>query len=452
MQSKEIEFAEPRIGFVSTRIAGTDGVSLELGKWATVLEEMGIECYYITGESDRPEERTAIIEEAHFNHPAILDISRTAFEMEQRTPELTNHIFEMTRIIRDKLADAIQQLGVNHIIAQNCLTIPMNVPLGLAIVAEIQEMGIGCTAHHHDFYWERDRFLINAVDDFLRYAFPPALPQIQHVCINSLAAEEFSRRTGQSCRIIPNVMDFENPPPRPDDYARTFRGEIGLAENDLLILQPTRVVERKGIEHAIELCHRLDKERAKLVITHKSGDEGEAYRQRLVEFSEIMGVQLVFADEHISDSRGTDTQGRKLFTLHDAFSQADLVAYPSEYEGFGNAFLEAIYFKCPVFCNRYAIYRTDIEPCGFKVALFDGFVTNETVEDVRRILEDASYREAMVVHNYDVGKRFFSYDVLRNEFQIMIRRPQNIYRLLGRNPRFRQRMAGGEDILIGAKV
>ena len=81
MASKEMESAS-RIGFVSTRIAGTDGVSLEIDKWATVLEDMGIECYYITGESDRPEERTVIIEEAHFNLPAILDISRTAFEME----------------------------------------------------------------------------------------------------------------------------------------------------------------------------------------------------------------------------------------------------------------------------------------------------------------------------------------------------------------------------------
>ena len=445
MQSKEMEFAEPRIGFVSTRIAGTDGVSLEIDKWATVLEEMNIECYYITGESDRPEERTAIIEEAHFNHPAILDISRASFEMEQRTPELTNQIFEMSGTIRNKLSEAIRQCGVNIIIAQNCLTIPMNIPLGIALVAEIQELGMGCVAHHHDFYWERDRFLINAVDDFLRYAFPPALPQIQHVVINSIAAEEFSRRTGQSCRIIPNVMDFGNPPPPPDDYARSFRSEIGLADGDLMILQPTRIVERKGIEHAIELCHRLDKEHAKLVITHESGDEGEAYKQRLVEFAEIMDVELVFADEHISDQRGTDAKGRKLFTLEDAFSQADLVAYPSEYEGFGNAFLEAIYFKCPVFCNRYAIYRTDIEPCGFKCALFDGFVTNETVEDVRRILEDASYREAMVAHNYDVGNRFFSYDVLRDEFELMIRRPHNIYRLLARNPKFRQRIAMVRD-------
>ena len=30
-----------RIGFVSTRFAGTDGVSLETAKWATVLEGMG---------------------------------------------------------------------------------------------------------------------------------------------------------------------------------------------------------------------------------------------------------------------------------------------------------------------------------------------------------------------------------------------------------------------------
>ena len=441
MASKELE-STSRIGFVSTRIAGTDGVSLEIDKWATVLEEMGIECYYITGESDRPAERTALIEEAHFNHPAILDIYREAFEMEQRTPELTERIFEMVNILRAKLADAIRQFGVNTIIAQNALTIPMNVPLGITIVAEIQELGVGCVAHHHDFYWERDRFLINAVDDFLRYAFPPALPQIQHVVINSIAAEEFSRRTGQSCRIIPNVMDYDNPPPPPDDYARTFRSEIGMQDGDLMILQPTRVVERKGIEHAIELCHRLDKEHAKLVITHESGDEGEAYKQRLNEFAEIMGVELIFADDHIAEKRGTDEQGRKLFTLEDSFSQSDLVAYPSEYEGFGNAFLEAIYFKRPVFCNRYAIYRTDIEPCGFKCALFDGFVTNETVKDVRRILEDASYREAMVAHNYDVGRQFFSYGVLRDEFELMIRRPNNIYRLLGRNPRFRQRMAG----------
>jgi hypothetical protein len=47
-----------RLAFVSTRIAGTDGVSLEIAKWADVLERMGIECCYIAGESDRPDDCT----------------------------------------------------------------------------------------------------------------------------------------------------------------------------------------------------------------------------------------------------------------------------------------------------------------------------------------------------------------------------------------------------------
>ena len=43
-----------RVAFVSTRIAGTDGVSLDIAKWAHVLDRAGAECYYIAGESDRP--------------------------------------------------------------------------------------------------------------------------------------------------------------------------------------------------------------------------------------------------------------------------------------------------------------------------------------------------------------------------------------------------------------
>lgn len=421
-----------RVGFVSTRIAGTDGVSLEIAKWAEVIERAGIECYYIAGESDRPAQRSFVIEEAHFNHPAIREISRRAFGVELRARELTNDMMEMTRVIRDKLDAAIQEFRIDTLIAENALTIPMNLPLGIALVHEVQEQPIGCLAHHHDFHWERDRFLINCVDDVIRLAFPPALQQIQHVVINSLAGEEFSRRTGLSCRIIPNVMDFANPPDPPDDYSRQFRKEIGLSNDDLLILQPTRVVARKGIELSIELARRLAPDRAKLVITHASGDEGDAYAKRIREFAELMDVDVIFANAWISEQRGTAPDGRKLFTIHDVYPQADLVAYPSTYEGFGNAFLEAVYYKCPIVCNRYAIYRTDIEPCGLRPILFDRFPTDETVDEIRRVLGDSRYRRDMVEHNYEVAGRFFSYEVVEDELRLVMRRPQNIYRLLGR--------------------
>jgi len=48
------------------------------GKWADVLERIGIQCYYIAGESDRPGDRTFIIEEAHHNVYRLLGRGRRA--------------------------------------------------------------------------------------------------------------------------------------------------------------------------------------------------------------------------------------------------------------------------------------------------------------------------------------------------------------------------------------
>ena len=76
--------------------------------------------------------------------------------------------------------------------------------------------------------------------------------------------------------------DTETPPPPPDDYSSDVRQALGIADDELLVLQPTRVVQRKGIEHAIELLSRLGR-KAKLVISHASGDEGHDYEHRLRE-------------------------------------------------------------------------------------------------------------------------------------------------------------------------
>ena len=46
-----------RIGFVSTRLAGTDGVSLEVTKWVAVLRKLGHQCFFFAGELDWPSDR-----------------------------------------------------------------------------------------------------------------------------------------------------------------------------------------------------------------------------------------------------------------------------------------------------------------------------------------------------------------------------------------------------------
>ena len=64
------------IGFVSTRLAGTDGVSLEAEKWAKILESISMNCFYFAGELDRPSNCSYLAPEAHFTHPEIDEINK----------------------------------------------------------------------------------------------------------------------------------------------------------------------------------------------------------------------------------------------------------------------------------------------------------------------------------------------------------------------------------------
>jgi glycosyltransferase involved in cell wall biosynthesis len=407
------------VGFVSTRLAGTDGVSLETEKWANVFKQEGLNCYFFAGELDTPMDRSYLAEEAHFKHPVIMDIHRNSFGVRTRSRHVTRQIYEIKRILKDHLYQFIDKYTIDLLVPENALTIPMNIPLGIALTEVISETGMPAIAHHHDFFWERQVFKSNAVWEYLNMAFPPHLPSIQHVVINSSADNQLSLRTGVSSTIIPNVMDFDNPPPPPDDYAADVRKAFNLEDDELLVLQPTRIVKRKGIEHAIELVRRLGM-KAKLVISHASGDEGYDYELRVKEYSKLMDVNTIFVSDIISEHRGFTEDGRKIYTLNDVYPHADLVTYPSTYEGFGNAFLEAVYFKKPIVVNTYSIYAMDIKPKGFSVIEIDGYVTDEAVRKTRKILRDKMLKERMVEKNYEIASACFSYTVLHQKLKPLI--------------------------------
>lgn len=403
-----------RVGFVSTRISGTDGVSLETAKWAKIFEEEGFDCFYFAGELDRPEESSYLAEEAHFLHPEIRSIFKSCFGVVTRSREITENIYRLKMVLKDKLYDFIEKYKIEILVPENALTIPLNLPLGVALTQVITETGIPTIAHHHDFFWERQNLLTNAAWDYLNMAFPPHLPSITHVVINSSADNQLSLRTGISATVIPNVMDFENPPPPPDDYTSDVPKSLGIKNDELLILQPTRVVKRKGIEHAIELLHRLDL-KSKLIISHASGDEGFDYEKRVKDYSKLMGVKTRFVSNVIGEQRGVTKNGRKIYTLYDIYPYADLVTYPSNFEGFGNAFLEAVYFRKPIVVNNYSIYSMDIKPKGFSVIEIDGYVSNEAVRMTKKVLKSSKRCREMVEKNYQIATRYFSYTVLRQK-------------------------------------
>ena len=409
------------IGFISTRFQGTDGVSLETEKWIHVIERLGFNTFFFAGLSDWDPSRTMIIPEAFWEHPEIAEIQNYVYTTTVRPNRLTGKIHKLRQTLKDALYLFVDTYNIDMIIVENAATIPMNIPFGLAITEFVAETGIPSIGHHHDFYWERQRFMVNCVPDYISTAFPPKVPSMSHVVINTEARKALGYRRGLASVVIPNVFDFEKPPQEIDEYNKNLRKDLGIADDDIFILQPTRVVARKGIEHAVELVHRLDRKgKVKLVISHQLKDEGRQYYERIVDYAALMSVELIVRPDIVGAKRGTTEDGRKIYSLDDVYPHCDFVTYPSTYEGFGNAFLEAIFFKKPLLVNRYSIFQSDIEPCGFEAVIMDTYITDDDVKNVQKILDDPEYRSGIVEKNFALGKEFFSYDILETKLKTIL--------------------------------
>ncbi|MEJ5364620.1 MAG: glycosyltransferase family 4 protein [Desulfosoma sp.] len=401
------------IGFVSTRFTAADGVTMEAGKWADVLRECGYECFWWGGEVHKDPSRSMVVPEAHFLHPENQWIQAHAFGREIRSPELTQKIHDYRSLLKQRLCDFLKTFDIRLLVVENALASPLHIPLGLALTEVIAERKLPTIAHHHEFYWEQSRCAVNCVRDFLSMAFPPALPTIQHVVISSAAHEDLAHRRGVSSFVIPNVLDFDHPPEPDPEGGRELRRTLGFDPEDKLIVQPTRVIRRKGIEHAVEIAGALKDLGYRLLITHQAGEVDPDYASWLQNQARQHGVSLTFLGTHVVDPWVETPPPQDGIALWDIYPHADLITYPSLYEGFGNAFLEAIYFRKPLVVNRYATFVRDIEPLGFDLLIMDGYVSRRLVARIRNVLQSEERCRAMVEHNYRLAHRHFSYGVLR---------------------------------------
>src|SRR5204863_4596462 len=126
-------------------------------------------------------------------------------------------------------------------------------------------------------------------------------------------------------------------------------------------------------------------------------------------------IDVRFIYDRVSEVRGRNAAGQKIYSLFDIYPHTDLVTYPSSYEGFGNAFLEAVYFRKPVVVNTYAVYARDIAPLGFKTIEMTQLVSNQVVEQTREILRNKVLRDEWAENNYKLGLKYFSYAVARRK-------------------------------------
>ncbi len=410
-----------KIGIAATRLAGVDGVTFETAKWEAVLDAMGHDLRLCAGEVDALRYQARLVPPMHFTWAPAERVTSAAFDPESDPEAVRADNNRLADLLLPVLHDWVRVNALDAIIVENAWAIPMQLPLGVALRRLVEELQLPAIGHHHDYWWERERFAHCVVPDVLESAFPPDLPSIRHVSINSLAATALRDRRGIASTVVPNVFDFDQPRPRRRPAVRRrLRSELGMSERGMLVVQPTRVVPRKGIELAIELVGRLKDPEAVLLITSPAGDEGLTYLVQLERLAEKHGVRLAYAaDRFAPDHEGKPI--RPAHSLHDAYLAADLITYPSLYEGFGNALIEALFYGVPVVVNRYPVYDADIRPLGLRLVEIDGAITDDTVAEVRALLGSPRRIRANARHNFEIGRRHLSYGLLRRRLRSLLR-------------------------------
>lgn len=403
-----------KIGLLSFRIAGLDGVSLEIKRWKTILGRMGHCITPIAGELDEP---GILIPPLSFATPENNHL-RQLLANDVNYPKVEKKAFELADEIEKELTRAFTKNKFDRLIVSNIFSLPIHFSLAIALEKVIGNFQIQTVSRNHDFWWERKSYLKeNWLPFFTRYFPPPENPLITHITINHIAQAEFKKRTKMDSLIISDTFDYANKDLLiSDDYSKRWKNDFGLKQNDIVFVQATRIVPRKKIELSIELVKRLANPNIVLVVCGQAGDEGIDYIEHLKRLAKGSQIRAKFIGDYIGSQRETKN-GINYYTLWDCLRNCDLMTYPSASEGFGNQFLEAVYFKKPIFINRYPVYKTDIEPLGFKTIAINGKITLKTLEDVKNILGSLQLQEEIVEGNFKIAEKHFSFEATQRKLE-----------------------------------
>jgi len=452
-----------KIAFFQNRLGRTDGVSLEVDKWRRVLtERLGHEVVYCAGNPDVPGH---CLPELFASHPVtwrILRNASVAFTDYATPAELEAEIYMHADLIEQRLLDFIASERPDVLVPNNLCSGGFQPAAAVAFHRVIRRTGLPAIVHSHDFYYE-DSGEVSATGHvahslYERY-FPPILPRVQHVVINRIAQRWLAEHKALAATVVPNVFDFEQPAWTQDDYNADLRTMIGVSEDDLVILQATRILDRKGIELAIDMVAQLQqpgrrrtlagaalvgggrfREDSRIVlvcagIVETIGISG-GYWPALQARAQRLGVDLLHIGKLVGHSCGRGADGEKIYSLWDTYAHADLVTYPSQWEGWGNQFIEAVFARLPVVVFEYPVWQTDLAPHGFQVISLGDQVKRETtdglcelpagrmasaVDEVVSVLTNPDRREAMVAHNAEIGRREFSMAALEGLVRVLLR-------------------------------
>ena len=435
-----------KIAMICSRLGRTDGVSLEMLKWFWVLSEQGHEVIFILGEK-YPDDDGCFVRDKSIIHPKFNSAWKKSFlvpemKIKNKTNQITfNKVFVKNKFnkkiketietsakkIEKKIEKILKDKKVDLIIAEN-YSLPMTLSTSVAITSLVKK-GYKTIYHNHDFWWERKQYK-GKIDKYLLDNCPHISENALQVVINKKQLKWIktkSKKLKNNVILIQNVFDVSWKNKKVKYEVSTLKKLLGIKDEEVVILAPARIIKRKNLEAAIDLIKIIDNG-AKLIISgYPTEDRHSTYFNHLKKYAKQKGIKdrIIFMWEIIRCVRKKSCTIKP--SLFDAYNLADLVVYPSLYEGFGNAFIESVFEEKIILINRYEIYDSDLRPMGFKaIEIKNGKMTQKAGEEVKKYLVKLNKgkeksviarRNKMIKNNLRIGKEKLSKKVLNKKLK-----------------------------------
>lgn len=334
----------PTVALVSFRLGGPDGVSVEAGKWAWAFTQLGFGVYTVAGEG-------------HVDR-LVPGLSAGPITTGRPAPPLDVYAAQ------EALAPA------DLVVLENFCSLPLNLEASQAVAELLADRPV--ILRHHDLPWQQTKYAW-APD-------PPSRPGWQHVTINELSRRQLADR-GITAQTIFNR--FDPAPPRGD--RRTVRRALGVDDDRLVVLQPTRAIRRKNIPASLALAEALD------AFFWLLGAAEEDYQPELAELLASASVPV----HHGPVAPVGTTSG-----IEHAYAACDVVSFPSIWEGFGNPPLEASAHRRPVAVGPYPVGQ-ELVRFGFR--WFDASEPGQVADWLHQ-----PDHETLLDHNAELVRAHFS--------------------------------------------
>ncbi len=265
---------------------------------------------------------------------------------------------------------------VDLVVVENLCTIPLNLPAARTVAHTLA--GRPGILHHHDPPWQRERFA--SVTEL-----PPDDPYWRHVVINRLTAEQFAQR-GLRAEVIYNGFDTEGAA----GDRNAMRARLGVGDETLLVAHPVRAIPRKNIPAAITIAEHLGG------TYWLMGQAEEGYDDTLAQ---------------ILDEARCPVIHRPVARTPDIYAAADLVVFPSLWEGFGNPPVEAAIWRRPCVVGSYPV-ADELAEFGFR------WFSPQRLNEVRDFLDCPDTE--LLDQNQAIAQQHFSLDRVRSDLVALL--------------------------------